>query len=116
VYPEAIASENAVHSLEHGAVWITYRPGLLAGELAALRQLVQGQSHLLVSPFPGQSAPISLQSWGYQLALDKVDDPRLVQFVNLLRSNPITTPEYGEDCVNPEFKANPSVPGQPTDG
>ena len=115
VYANPIASENAVHSLEHGAVWITYRPGLADAELAALGQLVQGQSHLLVSPYPGQASAISAQSWGYQLALDQVSDPRLVQFVNLLRSNPVTTPEYGEDCVNPEFKAHPSVPGHPID-
>ena len=115
VYANPIASENAVHSHEHGAVWITYRPGLADAELAALGQLVQGQSHLLVSPYPGQASAISAQSWGYQLALDQVSDPRLVQFVNLLRSNPVTTPEYGEDCVNPEFKAHPSVPGHPID-
>ena len=26
VYPRALRNENAVHALEHGAVWITYRP------------------------------------------------------------------------------------------
>jgi hypothetical protein len=115
VYSDPIASENAVHSLEHGAIWITYRPGLAPADLASLARLVSGQDHVLVSPYPGLSSAISLQSWGYQLALDKVDDPRLVQFVNLLRSNPVTTPEYGASCANPEFKANPSTPGHPTD-
>ena len=30
VYSAAIANENAVHMLEHGAVWITYGPALPA--------------------------------------------------------------------------------------
>lgn len=42
IYPNPIASENAVHSLEHGAVWVTYRPGLSADEVATLTRLVQG--------------------------------------------------------------------------
>ena len=28
VYTQQVRNENAVHSLEHGTVWITYRPGL----------------------------------------------------------------------------------------
>ncbi len=116
VYPDAIANENAVHSLEHGAVWITYRPGLPASDLAALTQLVQGHDHLLVSPYPGLTSAISLQSWGYQLRVESATDPRIVEFINLLRSNPVTTPEYGESCANPDFNAHPSVPGHPIDG
>ena len=37
-----IANENTVHSLEHRAVWITYRPGLPADQLDALTTLVNG--------------------------------------------------------------------------
>ena len=116
VYANPIASENAVHSLEHGAVWITYRPGLADAELAALGQLVQGQSHLLVSPYPGQASAISAQSWGYQLFVDSTSDPRIAQFIDALRFNPKTTPEPSATCSNPSFKTKPSTPGQPTDG
>jgi len=116
VYPNPIANENAVHSLEHGAVWVTYRPGLSADEVAALTRLVQGQPYVLMSPYEGLSSPISAQSWGYQLWIDSAADPRLAQFINVLRNNPRTTPEYGASCSDPPFKQNPSTPGNPIDG
>ncbi len=52
-YSAPVANENAVHSLEHGAVWITYRPDLSADQVDLLRQLAARQTFVLVSPHPG---------------------------------------------------------------
>ena len=58
VYPQAIRTENAVHSLEHGAVWITYNPDLVsAGDVELLAERVSGNSHMLMSPYPTLDAP-----------------------------------------------------------
>ena len=113
VYPNAIANENAVHGLEHGAVWIAYRPGLPKADVDALAKYVSGQDRMFMSPYPGLKSNISLQSWGYQLFLDSPTDPRIQQFINALRYNPKTTPEYGADCSQPTFKAHPSTFGNP---
>ncbi|MDQ6850357.1 MAG: DUF3105 domain-containing protein [Actinomycetota bacterium] len=114
VYSNAIANENAVHMLEHGAVWITYNPKTLpAGELDTLRKLVAGQDRMALSPYPNLKTPISLQSWGYQVFVDKASDPRVQQFINDLRYNPRTTPEYGAICSQPTFKVHPSTFGHP---
>jgi hypothetical protein len=113
VYPNAIASENAVHSLEHGAVWITYKPGLPADQVDVLSKLVAGTQFMLMSPYPGLKTNVSLQSWGYQLFVDSATDPRVEQFVKTMRLNPKTTPELGASCSNPTFKTNPSTPGKP---
>lgn len=115
VYPNPIANENAVHSLEHGAVWITYRPGLPSGQLDALTRLVAGKQYTLLSPYPGLKTAVSLQSWGYQLFLDSATDPRAGQFLATLRLNQNTTPELGSSCSNAQFKASPSTPGHPVD-
>jgi len=37
-------------------------------------------------------------------------------FIDLLRYNPLTTPEYGATCSNPSFRQSPSTPGHPIDG
>jgi hypothetical protein len=36
IYAEPIANEHAVHSLEHGAVWVTYKQGLGADQVDQL--------------------------------------------------------------------------------
>ena len=115
VYTAPIAPENAMHSLEHGAVWITYRPGLPQAQIATLARVVTGQNYTFMSPYPRLKTAISVQSWGYQLPLDSADDPRLEAFIGTLRTNPKTTPEPGASCVNAAFKANPSSPGQPAE-
>jgi hypothetical protein len=115
VYPNQIASENAVHDLEHGAVWITYRPGLPADQLDILTKAVAGHPYMLLTPYAGLKTNVSLQAWGYQLFVDSAADARVNQFIHELILNQATTPELGASCTNAAFKTNPSIPGHPTD-
>ncbi|WP_420750415.1 DUF3105 domain-containing protein [Rhodococcus sp. O3] len=111
VYPEAIRTENAVHSLEHGAVWITYNPDLVdAAGVETLSAKVDGKSYTMMSPYPGQASPISLQSWGHQLAVDSADDERIDQFISALRQNRYTYPEVGASCATIPGSYDPANP------
>ncbi len=110
VYPSELRKENAVHMLEHGAVWITYKPGLAADQIDALKTKVSGVGYMALSPYPGLKTNVSLQSWGHQLFVDNASDPRVDRFINDLRLNSAVTPEFGATCTNPDFKANPSPP------
>ena len=96
VYAEPIAKEHAVHSLEHGAVWVTYKQGLPADQVAKLQAKVQGQDYMLMSPVAGLEKNVSLQAWGYQLKLDSVDDERIDDFIKALRINASVEP--GATC------------------
>ncbi len=99
VYPRAVRNENMVHSLEHGAVWIAYNPDRVTGDaVEALASHVRGQPYMMLSPYPGLTTAVSLQSWGHQLAVDSVEDPRIDQFILALRQNPNTHPETGASC------------------
>lgn len=118
VYAIQLANEYAVHALEHGAVWITYNPDLPQDDVDKLAELVQGQSFLFMSPYPGLRNAVSLQSWGHQLFVDTVDDPRIEQYITALRLNPEFTPENGATCDSPvpDFANNPvpaPLPGTP---
>ncbi len=101
VYDAPIASEHAVHSEEHGAVWITYRPDLPKDQVAKLAAKVRGNDFMLMSPYPGLDKPISLQTWGYQLKVDNASDPRIDQFITDLRKN--ATMEPGAVCSSGNY-------------
>ncbi|HEV2089048.1 MAG TPA: DUF3105 domain-containing protein [Cryptosporangiaceae bacterium] len=85
VYADLIPSEHAVHSLEHGAVWVTYRPDLPRDDVNRLEDRVRGRDYLFMSHYPGLDRPISLQAWGYQLKVDSADDPDIDAFIQKYR-------------------------------
>jgi hypothetical protein len=99
VYPNAVRTENLVHSLEHGAIWIAYNPDQINGDaLAKLKAKVDGEQYMVMSPYPNLDSPISLQSWGHQLKLSDANDPRIDEFVSALKQNRYTHPEVGASC------------------
>jgi hypothetical protein len=99
VYSEPVPDENAVHSLEHGAVWITYDPELPADQVATLEELAAHQSYVLVSPYEGLDSAVAVSAWGYQLKVDSADDERLPVFVQKYLLNPELA-EVGAPCSN----------------
>ncbi len=97
-YDTAIMTERGVHSMEHGAVWITYSPDLDAAAIDALKALQAGGEEVLVSPFEGLPTPIVASAWGKQLQVDTADDPALAQFVRFFDDGP-QTPEKNTPCA-----------------
>lgn len=95
-YDAQVPDEFAVHSMEHGAVWLTYRPGQDAAGLAALAALQP--DYVLVSPYAGQSGAYGASTWGAQLFVDSPEDPRLEQFVRAYAGGPQGR-EQGAPCT-----------------
>ncbi|MBC7443766.1 MAG: DUF3105 domain-containing protein [Ramlibacter sp.] len=98
VYSEDVPNENAVHSLEHGAVWITYDAAAIAGdELATLRTAVP-DTYAILSPLPGLTTSIVASAWGVQLKISNPADPRLAAFISKYRGA-ASAPEPGSPCT-----------------
>ncbi|MFH1105475.1 MAG: DUF3105 domain-containing protein, partial [Actinomycetota bacterium] len=95
IYDTSVRNENAVHSLEHGAVWITYQPDLDAADVSDLESFGR-QSDVLVSPYPGLDSPVVLSSWGTQLRLSAVDTDVIDQFIRAFKNQ--TAPESAVTC------------------
>ncbi len=90
--------ENAVHTLEHGAVWVTYSPDLPQEEVSELQDLANSRDCVLVSPYPDLDSPVVASAWGKQLQLEGADDPALNRFVGSYLQGP-QTPEPGATCT-----------------
>ncbi len=97
IYDAPIEAINAVHSMEHGATWVVYRPDIGQPEIDALRSLVRGRPYTLLSPMADASAPVVAAAWGFRLELTNTNDPRLAQFVSKFTNGP-QTPEPGASC------------------
>jgi hypothetical protein len=99
-YDKPIRDENAMHSLEHGAVWITYSPDLPQDQVDELRGIAESQSYVLVSPYPDlpSNTPVVASAWGKQVGLSGADDPDLESFIQAYQQGP-QTPEPGAVCT-----------------
>jgi hypothetical protein len=104
IFPEPIRPENALHSMEHGAVWIAYQPELPAEQVDLLKSIVReeranrGEALILMAPFPDLDSPIVLTAWRVQLKLEDASDERLRPFVNRYQRGPYY-PEPGASCT-----------------
>lgn len=82
-----------MHSLEHGSVWVTYRPELPTRQVDQLRAVVQNnylgtERYVLLSPYPGQKAAVVATAWGAQRVLTWAGDPDLVAFIRHFELGP----------------------------
>lgn len=98
IYTHPINNWEAVHSLEHGAVWVTYRTDLPKNQIDLLNREAVMHPYELLSPYPGLSAPVVASAWGKQLKMEKGNDPRLKIFLQAFLQGP-QTPEPGAACA-----------------
>ncbi|MFJ5265136.1 DUF3105 domain-containing protein [Streptomyces sp. NPDC088387] len=98
VYTEPIQNENAVHSLEHGAVWVAYNEKAADADVETLAAKVEQTPYSLMSPYNDASSPITLSAWGHQLKVTKASDPRVDEFFEKYVQGS-QTPEPGAACT-----------------
>lgn len=98
IYSEPQPNENAVHSLEHGAVWVTYDPAAVSDEDLSTLTASLPNTYIILSPFPGLPSPVVASAWANQVQLDGVTDERLGAFIDKFWMAP-TAPEPGALCT-----------------
>ncbi|MFF4485530.1 DUF3105 domain-containing protein [Streptomyces sp. NPDC001544] len=103
VYTSPVKDENAVHALEHGAVWVTYTAKAKKADVDALAAKVKQTPYSLMSPYENQAAPLILSAWGHQLTVKSADDPAVNKFFATYVQGE-QTPEPGASCTGGTMK------------
>ncbi len=81
VYSKPIADELAVHNLEHGGIWISYKD--VDEETKEKLKLIAkaNGSSVILSPRDANDAKIILTSWTRLLKLDSYDEAQILDFI-----------------------------------
>ncbi|WP_018545438.1 DUF3105 domain-containing protein [Streptomyces sp. LaPpAH-108] len=98
VYDKPVHDENAVHALEHGAVWVTYTGAARKADVSALAAKVKRTPYSLMSPYEKQDAPLVLSAWGHQVTVESAKDPEVDKFFATYVQGE-QTPEPGAACT-----------------
>jgi hypothetical protein len=98
IYNNPIENEYGLHSLEHGAVWITYNPNIGPENVKKLKDLVRARAYTLLSPYPDQPSPVIASAWGFQVSTTDAADPQIGKFLERFINGP-QTPEPGAPCT-----------------
>lgn len=80
IYDQPQVNENAVHALEHGAIWVTYDAAAVSGDELNTLKAQLPSTYVVLSPYEGLDSPIVLSAWNHQLKLDSASDERIPQF------------------------------------
>jgi thiol-disulfide isomerase/thioredoxin len=88
VFDQEVADQGALHNLEHGGIWITYRPDLEQSSLRQLREITARYPNaVLMSPRPENDSPIAIVSWGRVMRLESVDAENIDLYIRTYVNN-----------------------------
>ncbi len=82
IHDKEVPDELLVHSLEHGATIVSYKPDLSQGDMKNLKNAFNDASGLkIMVPRKNLDVPIALTSWNYLLKLKTTDAGKIKAFI-----------------------------------
>lgn len=77
VHQEAKADEQMVHNLEHGEIWISYKPGIPDEAKRELEKITKDFSKVVLTPREKNETDVALAAWGRLDTFNLVEGGRL---------------------------------------
>ena len=95
VHDEVLSDERLIHNLEHGHVWLTYKPDIDGQIKEELKKIVENDDwKVVMAPRDKNDTKIALVAWGRVLRLDTPDYDKVRDFIKTYRNRgPEKTPD-----------------------
>jgi len=95
IYDNELSDEQLVHNLEHGYIWISYKPDVSDEIKNKLKELVKKDDwKIVLEPRAKNDSPIALCAWGRILKLQDFDEAKIKEFIKTFRNQgPEKTPD-----------------------
>ena len=82
IHQEEVADELLVHSLEHGAVIISYKSSLASEDIEEIKKAFnQAEGKKILVPRKNLEVVVALTSWGRLLKLETIDQGKIKAFI-----------------------------------
>lgn len=82
VYDKELPDEQLIHNLEHGGIWISYKPGLDEEAINQLKDITDDYSvKLIMTPRPQNDSSVAVAAWQRLLKLDSFDKDQIKSFI-----------------------------------
>jgi hypothetical protein len=86
VYKDEITDEAAVHNLEHGGIWISYKD-IPDEQIAVLEQIGKDNpGSVVVSPRTANDDKIIVASWGRMMKLESADNVIIQKYIDIYKN------------------------------
>ncbi|MBX4186962.1 MAG: DUF3105 domain-containing protein [Candidatus Doudnabacteria bacterium] len=83
VYSTTLPDEELVHNLEHGGIWISYKPDKVdQNTINMLNDFAKRYPLIVVEPREKNDAAISLAAWTHLENLDHYDERLILEFIS----------------------------------
>lgn len=89
IYKEEIPDEVLVHNLEHGGIWISYKPGIPEDVIVKLESFREKYGRkIIVAPRSANDTDIALAAWTRldKFSVSEYSDERVEEFIKAYRN------------------------------
>ncbi|PIR41706.1 MAG: hypothetical protein COV30_02290 [Candidatus Yanofskybacteria bacterium CG10_big_fil_rev_8_21_14_0_10_37_15] len=97
IYDEEFPDEQLIHNLEHGHIWIAYKPDLDVETIEKLAEIAKSYgSKIIMTPRSKNNVLIAVTAWEYLLELNGFDEGQILGFIKAYRGRgPENIPDFG---------------------
>lgn len=102
IYDTELPDEQVVHNLEHGHVWISYRPALDKDSVNKIADIaISYSSKIIVTPRAKNDSLIAVAAWEHLMKLDSFQGDKILAFIKQFRNKgpemiPMGEPPFGD--------------------